>query len=448
MNDIEPHTRSTFGRRDFLAIAGGVSLLPLLTAGGSVFTSATADAADLSSTGLIKFWDGILGTGAYNTLSKKLVQGYKPPKGQPKAAYQVITAANLFEAFQAAIAAGTGPAVSGGYAFQAFQFENEGAILYADKLVETLKKDGIYQDYVANSFEPFKTKKGYVAVPWGMDIRVWWVNKALLAKAGADIPTDWDSLLAAGKALKKIGVIGAATAAGSGAAFGGHMMVSMMINNGGGLFDEDGKPNCTYERNVEAMDFVREMVAAGMVDPASVSYSNNNLYSQFASQQAGMGIVNATLPAETGITNGDLVVPAPLKGPHGNTGTLEYLKNFMMYTNTPSDTGSASFLKWWLQQFAGSGGLFAKGVTGSLPIRKSVIKLPQIQSDPNVVKILKEWQPVAKGYSARGETLFAGLASVDAGTAVNAFTQTMLAGKTDSKSALQTLQAGIKSVMA
>jgi len=91
--------------------------------------------------------------------------------------------------------------------------------------------------------------------------------------------------------------------------------------------------------------------------------------------------------------------------------------------------------------------LFEANVTGGLPVRKSIANLPQIKGDKNISKIIAEWQPVAKGYSARGNTLFGGLASVDAGTAVNQFAQTMLAGKTDSKTALRTLQGGILSVL-
>ncbi len=444
MNTADTSSRITLPRRSFLAFAGASTLVPILAACASDGEGPQASSGKLP-TGVLKYWDSILGTGEYNTLSKTLIEGWKD--GGLTAEYQIIPAANLFQTFQASIAAGKGPAVSGGYAFQAFQFANEGAIAYADHLIETMKKNGMYDDYVAGVTEPFKTSKGYVAVPWGMDIRPMWYRKSLLDKAGVDVPTDWDSFLAAGKALAKIGAYGWATAAGTGASYGGHALVSLMINNGGGLFDEHGKPDCLYARNVEAMDFVREMVGAGMVDPASVSYSTDNLYDQWKNGQAAMGIVNATLTSEAGDTEDDLAVMSPLAGPHGDKGTLEYLKNFMMYTDTPSQQGSEDFMIWWLKQFQGTDGFFAKGVTGSLPVNKSVIALPQVQADKNVAKVLKEWGPVGKGYAARGTTLFAGLASVDAGTAINQFTQTMLQGKTDSKSALKTLQSGIESVL-
>ncbi|MFC4243150.1 ABC transporter substrate-binding protein [Gryllotalpicola reticulitermitis] len=447
MNSLESFKRRPIARREFLALGGAAALLPLLAActGGGSNASTSTGGGD-GSKGPITFWDGV-GPGQFNAESKTVTEAYAPKKGLPKASYQVITTPNTYEGLQAAIAAGNGPAVSGGYAFQAFQFANEGAIAYADTLVANLKKAGIYDDYPASAWAPFKTSKGYVAAPWGFDIRVPWVNQALLNKAGVDaLPTDWDSWLAAAKSLAKIGVYGFGTAASASSAYGGHAMVSLMINNGGGLYDENGKPDATYSRNVEAMDFVRELHAAGAIDPGSVSYTDQNLYDSFKNRKTAIGFTNATLPALTSLPKGELVMPDPIKGPHGDVGTLQYLKNYMMYTHTTSQAGSEAFMQYWLQAFIGANGLFAKGDTGALPIRKSVIALPQYQSDPNTKKVLEQWEPIAKGYSARGTTLFASLAAADNGTAVQQFAQTMLEGKTDSKTALATLQKGLLAV--
>jgi multiple sugar transport system substrate-binding protein len=449
MNSLEPFKSRGVGRREFLALAGAGVLLPILAAcssGASSTSTSSSAAGGNGKGGPVQFWDGV-GPGKFNAQSKAITEKYVPKGSLPKASYQVITTPNTYQGLQAAIAAGNGPAVSGGYAFQAFQFANEDAIANADQLVANLKKHGTFDDYPANTWAPFKTSKGYLAAPWGFDIRVPWMNQKLLKQAGIDtLPTTWDEWLTAGKALAKIGCFGLATSASASSAYGGHMMVSLMINNGGGLYDEDGKPDATYSRNIEAMDFVREMVAAGAVDPGSVSYTDQNLYDSFKNGKAAIGFTNATLPVTSGLNDGSLVIPDPIKGPHGNTGTLQYLKNYMMYKNTPSQAGSEAFMEYWLNSFAGKDGLFAKGSTGALPIRKSVIALPEYQSVPNTKKILEQWEPIAKSYSARGVTLFASLAASDNGTAVQQFAQTMLQGKTDSKTALTTLQKGILAV--
>ena len=46
-----------------------------------------------------------------------------------------------------------------------------------------------------------------------------------------------------------------------------------------------------------------------------------------------------------------------------------------------------------------------------------MITPPQVQADPQLVKIIKEWVPVAKAESARCPHIFSGLATAGKGTA-------------------------------
>jgi len=445
MNTRGRSDRDGISRRKFLAVAGAASALPvLLEACGSSSTSTSSGSAGSGASGTIAFWDGEVGTGQLNTDAKPLVSAWKD--GNLTASYEILTG-NLYEVIEAALAANKGPAVAGGYAYQAFQFADQGDIHYADHVVEMLMQNGVYDDYLPGLFSPLKTSKGYVGIPWGVDTRALWYNKSLLAKAGVSVPTDWPSFLAAAKALKKIGVYGYVTAAASSnSAYGTHTLASFMINNGGGMFDEAGNADCTYDRNVEAVEYLLELVKGGYVDPGSVSYVDTDVYTELKNGRAGMALANATIPEECGTdpVTGDLVVMSPIKGPHGDTGTIQYLKNYQMYANTPSVAGSEAFLTWWNQQFAGKTGFFAKGVTAAVPIRKSVIALPEVQADPQLVKIINEWVPVAKAESARCPHIFSGLATVDNGTAMVQCIQSILQGNTTATAALQTLQTGIQ----
>ena len=235
-----------------------------------------------------------------------------------------------------------------------------------------MQSNGQYADYLPGLFTPLKTSKGYVGIPWGVDTRALWYNKALLAKAGAAVPTDWPSFLAAAKALKKIGVYGYVTAAASSnSAYGTHTLASFMINNGGGMFDEAGNADCLYSRNVEAVEYLLGLkFQGGCVDPGSVSYIDTDVYSELKAGRAGMALANATIPEECGTNpvTGDLVVMSPLAGPHGDKGTIQYLKNYQMYTRTPSIAGSEAFLLWWNEQFVGAKGFYAQGITAAVPI--------------------------------------------------------------------------------
>ena len=76
---------------------------------------------------------------------------------------------------------------------------------------------------------------------------------------------------------------------------------------------------------------------------------------------------------------------------------------------------------------------------------KSIVDSEAFQSDTEWVKIIDEWQPVGKPLSWQAETLFADLAAVDGGQGLQQFTQAILGGQTDSKTALETLQTELES---
>jgi multiple sugar transport system substrate-binding protein len=415
-------------------MAAAASAMPLLTACGGGSSSGGGGGK------AIKFWDMPWGATAYNTAAQKLVESYKPAQNLPGVTYQTIQWNNFYQTFAAAISSKTGPAVSTGGGYQAFQLAAQNAIAYADKALETMKSNGLYDDFLPGLLDGMKTPGGYVAVPWQMDVRVMWYRKSLLEQAGVGVPTDWDSFMAAGKALAKIGVSGFGAAAGPGINLGTQQVLCMMVNNGGGLFDEEQKPNAVTERNIETIDFIREMVSAGIVQPGAASYTVDNLNSQWKAKKVGMGVVQAGFPASIGETNGDLAVTSPLTGPHGDKGALFYVNNIMMYKDTPSQAGSEAFLIWYLQNIKS---LWTQNVVSARPAQKSITETAEFKSDTENVKIISEWLPICKAFSFLSKTTWPAVAAVEASSALHDFTQVVLQGKTASRTALTNLQKGI-----
>lgn len=436
MNNAVP---GAFSRRNVLGYAALAAAVPLLAAcspGGAASPGGGATP--------LKFWDMPWGGDTYLAAEKALVATYKPAKGLPDAEYQLIQWNNFYQTFSAAVASKTGPAVSSGGGFQAFQLADQGAIAYADKVVDAMKKNGMYDDLVPNLIDSFKTEKGYVAIPWAIDIRVLWYQKSLLEKAGTEVPTDWDSLRAAGLALKKIGVYGFGTGAGSGNGIGGQSVMTIILNNGGGLFDEDSKPNTLTPENIEAVDFLLGLAKDGIVDPNSISYTTENMTAQWKNKKFGIGVANPGLIGDTGSTDGDLQVMSPLTSSSGKKGTIVYIPNMMMYTNTPSQEGSEAFLLWYLKNMKS---YWASGAATLLPAFTSFADLPEFQKNTQGVKIVKEWAPIAKTLAANSPKQFSALAALDGGSAVVQFAQTVLSGKGTAKQALQTLQTGMNQVV-
>ena len=435
-----------WSRRAFLGLAGAAAAVPVLSACN---VSGSSNSSSSSNTGgsaePVKFWDQPWGATAYNDLGKKITEAYTPGEGMGKAEYQVIPWNNFYQTYASAIASGTGPAVSTGGGFQPFQFADQGAIAYADNLLETWKSDGTYDDFLPGILDSTKTDQGYAGVPWQLDSRIMWANTALLEEAGTKVPTDFDSLLEAGLALKKIGVSGFGTGTGAGNNLGSHTMVAMMIMNGGGLFTADGKPDCVTDRNVEAMEFIKQLVGEGIIDKASVSYTTDNLYAQWADKKIGLGVASAALQSQAAAVKDDIEVISPLAGPHGDKAALHFVNSVMMYTKTPSQAASEAFVSYYFKNIKQ---YWDDSLVGGVPVLKSIAESDAIKNNPAQTKIINEYIPISTTYAAKGTKLFAGLAAVDGGQALTQFAQTMVQGKQDVTKALTTLQTGIEEAIA
>jgi multiple sugar transport system substrate-binding protein len=437
-------SNSGLTRRSFLALSAAAVAAPVLA--GCSNSSGSGGGGGGGSSEPLKFWNMPWGQTTFNPLDEKITTAYKPAEGMPAMTYQVIQWANFTQTFASAVASRTNPAVSSGGGTQAFQFEDQGALSYVDDLYATWKTNGLYDDFLPGLIDTLKVEKGYAAVPYNLDMRVIWINKSLLDEAGAKVPTDWQSYLDAAAALKKNNIYGYGTGSGAGAYTGQHAIVCWMINNGGGLFDAQKQPNCVTPENIEAVDFVLEMVQKGYVDPASATYTSANVQSQWKAKKFAMGYDTGGLADNLGGDVGKAVtVISPLSSPSGKKGALYFPNNIMIYKNNPNIKGTEAFLTYYYQNMAP---LWTENTGIGLPPLKSISKTKEFQADKNKVRIIEEWQPISKTWAAPGgDANFLNVTTVDATPAMNVFTQSILGGSTDAKSALTKLQDAIKSTM-
>ena len=133
-----------------------------------------------------------------------------------------------------------------------------------------------------------------------------------------------------------------------------------------------------------------------------------------------------------------------MTGYSGDTGTLGYVNNLMMYTNTPSQEASEAFLTYYLGQLHT---YWETPVGLAVPALKSIATADYYTKNTNQVAIVEKWIPICKTYAAQKTESFAALAAVDGGQALSQFAQVMLQGTTDPKAALTTLQQGLEAVV-
>jgi multiple sugar transport system substrate-binding protein len=432
-----------FSRRAFIGGSGAAGLTLFLAACSTGNGTGSGQGAS-SGGGALKFWNMPWGNTEFNVLDKKITLAYKPGKGLPSASYQVIQWANFTGTFSTAVASNTGPAVSSGGGTQAFLYASQGKIAYADHLLDSWQANGLYNDFLPGVVSTMKTKAGYAAVPYNLDMRVLWYNQALFSKYGAQVPTDWDSFRTACAALKKHGIYGYGSGSGAGNFTGSHVLVSHMINNGGGLFAADEQPNCVTPENIEAMDWVLGLVKDGYVDPACASYTAANVQAQYKALKFGMGFDTGGLADNVGGTVGaDLQLASPLIGPSGKKGALYFPNNIMMYTNTPSQQGTEDFLTYYYKNMSP---LWTENTGIGLPVLQSITQTKEFQANPINVKIINEWLPISRVWGAPGsDTLFLNVTTADGTPAMTSFTQSILEGSATAKGALTTLQSALQS---
>lgn len=426
---------TNMSRRGFISLAGAAALTASMSA-----CAAGGGSGNAAGSTTLKFWDMPWGPSGYAEEAEKLAKSFQGAGNVKDVGYQQVLWNGFNETYSSAIASKTGPAVSTGGGFQSFQFAAQGAVEYADKLIESFKSNGLYDDFLPHVVDAMKTPEGYVAVPWAVDIQTLWYRKSILDAVGVAAPTTWDEFLEAGKKIAAKGFYAWGISGGSGN-FGPMTILSLMINNGGGLFNEGGELDIVTDRNAETADFVIEAVKGGLTDPGAVSLKDDDLVTQWTNKKIGMGFYYLGLDDQ--LADKDIVVMDPLKGPHGDTGTIQYVNNIMMYKNTPSQEASEAFVTHYLKNMKV---LWESKLVTQLPALKSIAEAPFFTESQSNVAIVNKWQPVAKTLASKGSQSSAKLAAIDGGQAMADFCQTLLGGRTDAKTALTKLQGDIKSV--
>ena len=415
--NVQSEASRNFSRRGFLGLTAAAAAVPLLAACGGGSSSSSAG-------GAIKFWDMPWATPAYNDAAKKITEGFSGANNS-KASYQQIQWANFTRPSPRRSRRTTGPRGQLRRWHQAFQFESQGKIAYADNVLDAWKKNGIYDDFLPGLVDTLKTENGYAAVPYNLDMRVFWYRKYLLDKAGAAVPTDWTTCSRRQGKLKKIGVYGYGTGSGAG------QLHRRPLDDH--AHDQQRRRSLrprTRSRTASTPGTSRRSMGARPGQERLRRPAQRHLHlAQLLRPEEGQQVRHAWdrragAPANVGAPSGDLLVASPLTGPHGKKGALYFPNNIMMYKNTPSQEGLRGVPDVLLPEHEDA--LDEEDGIG-LPPLKSIAELPEFANDPNDVKIINEWQPIAKTWAAPGSHAQRqpGARST-AASRCNQFTQTIL----------------------
>jgi len=419
-----------------------ISLLLSLTwlAACSKGSNETASSSNDSKQAVeLQFWDMPWGPAEYIKTAKTLVDQFNKENPGIHVKYQSTPWNNWYQTFSTAIASGTAPDISTGAGYQAFQFAKMGAILPIDDVIQNDTVD--VNDFYQGSIDAMKYDGHYYALPWGDDIRVIYYRKDLFEKAGiTNLPKTWDELRAAAKKLSGNGTYGMVMPNDTG---GSHYPLSLMINNGGGLFTQDGKPDFTNPRNVEAINFLLDLQKDGSLNPAGAGMQGADAQKSFAQGKAAILIDGPGLKEGLPELKDKIGILAPLTGPHGDKGTINWINNIMIYKQSKHPEEAKKFLAWWSKH---EKLLWTEGHAGQLPIRKSFQADPYIQNNPDVKFIIDNYLPVAKTTAYHDTSLFPELNTVEGQGFLQTMAQQISMGK-NSKDIISKANTAFKNVL-
>lgn len=445
---IERH--ASVSRRQFLkgAALTGITLglaacIPPTAAPSTGGQPAAGGAAPAAAPVEIDYWDMVWGPPEYIDTGKKLIEQFNSEHPEIKATYQSTPWANWYETFVTAIGSGTAPDLSTGAAYQAADFYNQGQIATVDDVVDDLKNAGKLDDFFAGAVDRLRVADGhYIAVPWAIDVRIIFARQDLLDAAGVSLPTTWDEFKEAAKATTKTDgsqygyiLVGKQTSA--------QDIWLWLFDNGGGWFKEDGTIDVFYERNVESMEFLSSLVKDGYVHPGSVGFTGDDVNKVYGQGGAAMMISNPGIPDALPDAADKIVVTSPLTGPHGDKGTISWINNRMIYSQSKAQEQAKALMKWLVDADLA---LWTEGNCGQLTPRKSFAENKHFQERPHLQKIYAEWLATGKSAGERTPGIWPELNAVEGEGYMNTLITDLLQGK-DVNESLQKVEDALKGIM-
>jgi multiple sugar transport system substrate-binding protein len=373
----------------------------------------------------LQFWDMIWGPPEYIDAGKALVEQFNQEHPDITVTYRSVPWTNWYQTFVTAIGSGTAPDISTGAGYQAVQLYDQGAILPIDDLINDWKSSGKLDDFLPGTIDILKYDNHFVALPWAIDIRVWYYRKDLFEAANVKPPSTWDEFKAAAQALTKpnndqYGVVAC------GDTLGSHYIYTLILNNGGGLFTADRKPDIGSARNLEALQFLADLVHHQLVYPASAGYHDEDEVSAFTQGKAAITLHAPGLGTRLPKISDKIGILSPLVGPHGDKGTIFWVNNIMLYKQGRHPAEARVFLQWWSEH---EKDLWTKGHVTQLPVRKSFAVDPYFQSNAETEFILKNYVPLGKTTATHATEIFPKLNEVEGEGVMQTLMQNILQGK-------------------
>lgn len=158
--------------------------------------------------------------------------------------------------------------------------------------VTTLVDSKTKSDVFAAAWDITSVGGKIYGMPWLLDQKYFYYNEKILKDAGFSAPpTTWEELTEQAKVIKEKKLVEYPIVWSWGQAEAAICdFVALLYGNGGTFMDDAGKPAFNNEKGVQTLQWMVDSIDAGMTNPASISYVEEDVRNTFSQGKAAFAL--------------------------------------------------------------------------------------------------------------------------------------------------------------
>jgi multiple sugar transport system substrate-binding protein len=304
----------------------------------------------------LNYWDMQWGSPAFMNQIKKNVEEFNKEHPDIQVKFTQLSWGDYQQKLLSAVQAGNPPDVGGGDSGIPFNMDAQGQTLDISDLFEEWQQDGTFDDMPEWAYEKWDYNDKKVGITWQFDQRAIFYRKDLLEEAGIEVPQTWDELLAAVQQLHdpENGMVGIAFPGKQGTYDTDQFYMTLVLQAGGGLSDEEGNPTFDTPEHLAALEFETELM--NYAAKGTPSWTFTEVLKQFEQGKAafafGGGWFGADIEQNAPKLMDKVGVLPVLEGPGGpeSRHSVAFANPWMIYKQTDHPEEAKTFLKWMMEK--------------------------------------------------------------------------------------------------
>ena len=396
----------------------------------------------------LTYWDMQWGTRVVVAL-QDLVTEFNKANPEIHVSFQELGWGDYMQKITSAAEAGSPPDMSGGDSGIAFNLAAQERALDLSDLYAEWEADGTLADMTEWAHQKWDWNGIRPGVTWQFDSRAIFYRKDLFEQAGVAVPTTWDELMSAAKALHKPdqGIAGIAVPGKQGSYDTDQFWMTFAIQAGGGIADAEGNLIINNPANLEALKFEKELVDSATAR-GTASWTFLEVLRAFEQGQAAMAFGGGWFIQDIKTNAADMfpnvgILPV-LIGPGGPEAQrcVSFANPWMIYNQSEHPDETKAFLKWMMRP-ENLRKVYEADPGSKWPVYRSLIDTPVFQENELLAEMARQTVEQGVDYWYPNNAAAVGIGAM-ATSLADLVVNPVLTGNTTPEEALETAQSALE----